>query len=168
MITRPLEAHEIVPRLWMGSRPEPGPALATMGFDVLALCAMEYQPTTEWYPGIVIGRIRLDDAELSAGQALQAFQLAAQLAKMIKMKKRVLVTCAQGRNRSGLITALTMVALTGCSGFEACHAVRVRRQSPFGPALMNHHYMTAICEIPAAQVRGVLTQQAAQEARLAG
>jgi hypothetical protein len=164
----PVEANEIAPRLWMGSRPEPGPKLRACGVDILVLCAMEYQPQPEWYPGVDVQRIHLDDAELPGREALEAFQLASHLAKELKRGRCVLVTCQQGRNRSGLITALALTQFTGCSGIEAAHAVRARRLSPFGPALSNHHYVEALSTVAPARIRGVMTETARRNARLVG
>ncbi len=162
------DANEIAPGLWMGSKPMPGASLRSRGFHVLTLCALEHQPSAEWFPGIELARIFLDDAELPGAQALQASALGAQLAKAIKHGARVLVTCRQGRNRSGLVTALALTHLTGCSGVEAVRAVTSRRHSPFGPTLSNDHYVRALVEIPAMDVRGVQTRNAARAARLAG
>lgn len=163
----PIEASKIAPKLWMGSRPPPGPYAGRM-FDVLVLCAGEYQPMSEWYPGCEVLRIDLDDAELSAGHALAASHLGAQIAKRIRLQKRVLVTCNQGRNRSGLVTALALTHLTGSSGADAANAVRMRRQSPYGPALTNDHYLRALYDIPAALVRGFQSEMARMAAGLAG
>ena len=162
------DGHEIAPGLWMGSKPLPGATLRSRGFDIVTLCALEHQPSAEWFPGVQVARIYLDDAELSGADALQASSLAAQLAKEIKRGARVLVTCRQGRNRSGLVAALALAHLTGCSGIEAVTAVTQRRRSPYGPALTNDHYVRALCEIPAARVRGVLTKNAARAALMAG
>ncbi len=168
-MNRPVEANEIAQHLWMGSRPPPGPQLRRCAVDVVVLCAFEYQPDDAWYPGVRVERITLNDAELSGAEALEAFQLGAQLAREVKHRqRRVLITCSQGRNRSGLITALALTQLTGCSGLEACQLVRARRQSPFGAALTNHHYIEALASVPPARVRGLMTENAARAARLTG
>lgn len=165
---RPVEASEIAPRLWMGSRPPPGPKLRQCGVDIVVLCASEYQPQSGWYPGVEVQRIQLDDSTLSGVEALEAFGLAAQLAKSLKRNRRILVTCMAGRNRSGLITALALTQYIGCSGVDACQLVRSRRQSPFGPALTNHHYVEAIASVRPARVRGLVTETAARATRLVG
>lgn len=142
------DGHEIVPGLWMGSKPTPGASLRSRGFDILVLCAVEHQPSAEWFPGVEIARIHLDDAELPGAHALQASALGGQLAREIKRGARVLVTCRQGRNRSGLVTALALTHLTGCSGIDAVLRVQRKREAPFGPTLSNDHYVRALCEIP--------------------
>lgn len=162
------DAHEIAPGLWMGSQPPVGHQLAARGFDIVVLCAVEYQPGAEWFPGVSVARITLDDARLSGGDALKSFTLGSEIAKEIKNGKTALVTCRQGRNRSGLVTALTLTQLTGCSGLSACMAIMTRRRSPFGPVLSNESFVNAISEIPEMGVTGPVTEHAARAARLAG
>lgn len=162
------DAHKIAPGLWMGSKPHPGSMLRSHGIDIVVLCAMEHQPSAEWFPGVEVARIFLDDAELDGADAFAAMHLASQLAKEIKCGRTVLVTCRQGRNRSGLVTALTFAQLTGCSGLDAVEAVRRRRHAPSGPVLSNHHYTTALSTIPAMRRRGPNTERAARAARMAG
>jgi len=166
-----LDAHQIAPKLWMGAAPPLGLLLASHGFDILVLCAKEYQPPTEWFPGVEVARVHLSDngrTPFSAQDAFSAFQVASQLAKCIKFGRRALVTCWEGRNRSGLVTALTLTQLTGCSGVEACCAVRARRIARKGPALVNQEFVDALSVIPAAQVRGTVTRNAAMAAGLPG
>jgi hypothetical protein len=167
----PIDAHQIASKLWMGAAPPPGVTLAASGFNILVLCAKEYQPPAEWFPGVDVARVHLNDdgkTPFSAADALAAYQVASQLAKCIKFGQRVLVTCWEGRNRSGLVTALTLTQLTGCSGADAARAVRFRRQPRKGPALVNQDFVDALMMIPAAEVKGVLTRNAAMAAGLAG
>jgi hypothetical protein len=142
-----LEASFIAPNVWMGSRPPIGGAVARAGFRVLALCAMEWQPPADCYPDVEVLRIALNDAELGREDARAACRVAARLYERVRQGQKVLITCSQGRNRSGLITAMTLAGLTGCSGEKAIRAVRGRRNSPFGPALTNDHYVTALMRV---------------------
>lgn len=166
------DAHRIAPRLWMGAAPPLGSVLAAQGFDIVVLCAKEYQPTAEWFPGVDVARVHLNDdgkTPFSAADALAAYQVATQLAKCIKLGgSRVLVTCWEGRNRSGLVTALTLTQLTGCSGVDACRIVRFRRTPRKGPALVNQEFVDALMMIPASNVKGAATQRAAFETGLVG
>jgi hypothetical protein len=163
-----IDAQEIVPNLWMGSAPPQGRELASKGFQVVTLCAFEHQPTAESFPGVAVARIDLDDAELSGKQFFEAVQLAQHLASAIRNGEKVLITCAQGRNRSGLITALTICWNTGCSGRTAVKAVQLRRKSPFGPALTNSHYVKALSRIDSKRNKGFHTEQAARAAGVIG
>ena len=167
----PIDAHQIAHHLWMGAAPPLGSTLSAHGFDVLVLCAAEHQPSSAWFFGVDVRRVPLhDDGEtpFTPAHAFQAYQAASHLSKIIKMGGKVLVTCWEGRNRSGLVTALALTQLTGCSGLDACRAVRFRRVPKNGPALVNQSFVDALATIPAAEVKGALTQNAAMMAGLAG
>lgn len=162
---QPVDAQEIAPGLWMGSMPPVGRTLARSGFDVLVLCAYEHQPSEDCFPGIDVIRVHLDDnGRLPSKHHLyQAFELSNRLTSMIRGGQNCLVTCAQGRNRSGLVTALTLIRMTGCSGKEAVKAVKERRFSPFGTALTNGAFVRGLETIPrkSSSGRGVITNQGA-------
>jgi hypothetical protein len=167
----PFDADPIAPRLWMGAAPPLGGVLASRGFDILILCAREYQPPEEWFPGVAVGRVLLNDdgkTPFSATDALAAYRCAADIARAVKMGAMALVTCWEGRNRSGLVTALAIAQLTGCSGADAMRAVRFRRKPRRGPPLMNQQFADALAAMPAAVIRGNVTRQNAMAAGLAG
>jgi hypothetical protein len=151
-----IDASEIVPGLWMGSAPPRGHSLLRAGFHVLTLCAIEHQPSTEHFPGVLVARAALidDGTPVTSSQWEQALGLSGHLARAVASGKCVLVTCAQGRNRSGLITALVLARVTGCDGRAATRAVQERRISPFGPALTNTEYCRALARVPARGHRG--------------
>jgi hypothetical protein len=161
-----IDASEITSGLWVGSAPPTGRTLARVGFSVLALCAAEHQPSQSSFPGIAIVRASLidDGTPLTRRQIEEALWLSGHLAGACRRGKGVLVTCMQGRNRSGFIAALTFVRMTGCDGNAAMRAVQSRRASPFGPALTNSQYNKALAMIPAARHRGPITTQAAMMA----
>jgi protein-tyrosine phosphatase len=97
----------------------------------------------------------------------EAFSIAGWLARRIREGRTVLVTCQQGRNRSGLVTALTLVALTGASGNRCARAVKARRHSPYGEALCNRDFLDLLRSIPSKRSAGPVTQDAALQAGLA-
>jgi protein-tyrosine phosphatase len=170
-LVQPIDAHRIAPGLWMGAAPPLGNTLASSGFDILVLCAAEHQPLDEYFPGVVVMRAHLHDdgkTPFTPVHALEAARVASQVARAIKLRARVLVTCWEGRNRSGLVTALALTELTGCSGIDACRAVRFRRLPKKGHALVNQDFLDALFTIPAAVVKGAVTQNAAVAAGLAG
>ena len=139
-----MDAHPIVPRLWQGSMPMAGPQIAGHGFDVLVLCAEEYQPPAEWFPGVrVIYAPNRDDYERApTSRELAAAKDASKLVAMHVMSgDKVLVTCMAGRNRSGLVTALALKRLYGMSGKQAILLVRERRKHVTGEALSNPHFI---------------------------
>jgi Dual specificity phosphatase, catalytic domain len=143
-----IDAHEITRGLWQGSAPPQGRTLMLAGFDVLVLAAMEIQPPPQAYPDIDIARIALDDEKLTYAQLCEALVLSSRIARAISGGAKVLVTCAQGRNRSGLISALVLMRLRGCNGLEAIRMIRIKRMSPFGKAMTNNSYNDALTQIP--------------------
>ena len=74
-------------------------------------------------------------------------QAAEIVARRVRSGERVLVTCAMGRNRSGLVSALALHFLTGISGAEAARLVKARRHN----ALTNRYFMAALFKVPAAR-----------------
>jgi protein-tyrosine phosphatase len=119
------------------------------GIDVLVLCAEELQR----HPHPIVLRAPLDDARPSNDEKRIALRAAFRVNSLRRQGKRVLVTCAQGINRSGLVVALALV-LDGVSAADAVRIVRRRRQHPAGAqALSNQHFLRVITET-AAQLRG--------------
>lgn len=145
-----IEASEIAPGLWMGSFPEMGDSLVRAGFHTLALCACDHQPPTECFFGVEVARIDLrdDGSPVPHDQFWEAVRLAKHLARRVRAGRPVLVTCRHGRNRSGLVAALTLAALTGCSGQRASDIVRRRRRSPYGGALTNAEFCQTLAMLP--------------------
>jgi len=153
-----LDADEIVPRLWMGSAPPFGRTLARSGFGVLALCAVEHQPSSGNFPNVDVAYIGLDDDgnPIPREDFDKAIRLSAHLSREIYRGENVIVTCQQGRNRSGFVAALTLMRLSGCDGRAATKIIQTRRASPFGPALTNRHFVAALCCVSPAPRRGNL------------
>ena len=57
----------------------------------------------------------------------KAVNTAQRVARRVRRGRGVLVTCAQGRNRSGLVSCITLHLLTGMRGAEAvAHVKRMR------------------------------------------
>lgn len=129
-------------KLYQGSRPPAGDVLRRMHFDTVVLCAVEYQPRTKDFPGVEVLRIQLDDqAELPSSSMMRAVgRLAELVAYRVERAQRVLVTCNMGINRSGLVSAVSIMKLTGCSGSEAIAAVQAGRPG----SLRNPYFAEAI------------------------
>ena len=97
--------------LAQGSYPEP-PESAFEHFDVVVFAAEELQPNIQAPPGCYLFKLPMDDdiyrpVPPEVGQVLH--QTAHALASYLAAGNKVLTTCAQGRNRSGILTALTMM-----------------------------------------------------------
>lgn len=92
--------------LAQGSAPPPN---ARVPFDVIVLAAMEYQPDM---PGYVVLHVPLDDGPPPDKVTRMRIRHTAQrVADHVRLNNRVLVTCWQGRNRSGVIAGLALVKL---------------------------------------------------------
>lgn len=95
-------------RLAQGSKPPEG--LCCIPFDTIVLAAEEWQPKL---PHFEVIHAPLDDSgPPPTPNEKEIIRWASQeVAKRIRAKKRVLVTCVQGRNRSGVIAGLALVEL---------------------------------------------------------
>lgn len=129
----------IGPRLYVGIAPPPGPALRKLGWDVLVLCAEEYQPFPQEFPGLEVIRAPNDDADRrpTLKEKDLARDAGIRAAARVREGKRVLVTCMQGRNRSGLVAAIALHYLTGASGEACARKVKAMREG----ALSNPHFV---------------------------
>jgi protein-tyrosine phosphatase len=110
-----MSRSEIVPNLFVGSKPSPG---QHEGFDTIVLAAMEYQPASELFPGAEVIRVPLDDVPnrpLREDEIADATKVGSRVARRLRAGRRVLVTCRLGLNRSGLIAALAMHEVYGMS-----------------------------------------------------
>jgi hypothetical protein len=142
-----------------------GHLLRAKGIDCVVLCAHEYQPADGAFPGVDIVRAPLDDnGTLSPFEGTLATIVALDVQRRVRMGQTVLVTCSQGRNRSGFVTALAITMLTGKSGLEAYRLVRRRRRSPFGEALTNLGFNMALMQIPSRPARTHVTKRFAEAA----
>lgn len=150
-----MEAHEIVPGLWQGSKPPTGRKVADAGFDVAVFCAREYQPSDVYFPGVqVILSPNEDDPMYPiAKQDLQtAVATASRLASLLAEDKKILVTCMAGINRSGLVVALTLHKVFHYSGRACIDIVRERRQFHDGTALRNPQFVDVLMKLSGEEV----------------
>lgn len=136
-----VDAARVAPGLWIGSHPAvPGhrcprhrnefaPDLRQGGFTFLVLCAVEYQPPAAAFPGVQVVHAPFNDdpGGIGGDQLQTALNAAEQSARAIESGHRVLITCMEGRNRSGLVTALALSAVTGMSCARAGEVVRDKR-----------------------------------------
>jgi hypothetical protein len=141
-----LDATRIAPKLWQGSKPV-GPL---RGFDAVAFCAAEHQPNVA---GIEVYNCPLHDDVLSPEETSIALSCARRVASIVLSGRRVLVTCQQGRNRSGLVTALALHLLTGWPGWWCVRRVKSHRNPDLfrlgmGPALSNESFVAFLSRIP--------------------
>lgn len=130
-------------RLYQGSAPPFGGALANAGIHTLVLCAEEFQPPADLYPGVHVIRCPIDDATDFRRDHLELARDTADIVRAhLRSGRRVLVTCRQGRNRSGLVNGLAL-ARGGVSPARAIMSIRVAR-APRWQALTNRTFVRII------------------------
>ena len=123
-------------------------------FHLIVFCAKEFGP-----PPQVLDHSRdrrqtrvyhapMDDANITRDEMFMASQAAKIVAAAFLKRKRILVTCHEGRNRSGLVVALALDILSSEGGEAAFNAVRERRRRAKGPALTNPTFATLLKNIP--------------------
>ena len=115
--------------LAQGSKPPVGVPLP---FDVVVLAAWEHQYDM---PGFEVIKVPLDDEfeEPVTEEDRKSIRDAARaVARHIRARRRVLVTCHAGRNRSGVIAGLALVQL-GVPGREAARRIRHLRDGLTNP-----------------------------------
>ena len=123
--------------LAQGSAPQ---ANVDLPFDVLVLCAMEFQPPSFNYPSVKVLHVPLDDSGPPTRAEVHLALLAAhRVYSYLRQGRRVLTTCAMGRNRSGLVNGLALVEY----GYSSVHAVELIRQARRN-ALTNVHFVEVI------------------------
>lgn len=135
----------VAPNLCVGAAPPPGAPLRRHGFHTLVLCARDYQPPDEAFPGVEVLRVALrdDGSQMTDAEAVNAVNTARLVLRRLGQRKRVLVTCQQGRNRSGLVAALALV-LAGSTPYSAIRSIREGR----GPtALSNPDFVNLIYDM---------------------
>jgi len=132
---------QVIPRLFMGSAPPCGTDLSGR-FDVLVLCAREYQPPGSCFPGVEVVHCPLDDAGFppTVAELKLAQSAAGHVLKHLSKKHRVLVTCQKGLNRSGLVVGMVL-RHAGMRGHEVVDAVRAARGRG---ALSNRWFVKAL------------------------
>jgi protein-tyrosine phosphatase len=127
---------EIVPNLWQGSRHSISKFLDHYKFNVLVLCAEEWQPPKSMFPDSVevIYSPNADDPfrDPTRNELLRAVQTGRRVAIAVRRDKKVLTTCMAGLNRSGLVNALALHFLTGEDGRTCMRRVRLKRLGALG------------------------------------
>ncbi len=120
--------------LWVGGRPPFDRDLPK--FDVLVLCARELQPASLAFHGHVI-RCPIPDDVLSSAEVRVVMGTARLVADSLIARRRILVTCSAGMNRSVLVASLALARITRLTADELIRIMRARRHPS---ALYNPHF----------------------------
>lgn len=129
-----LDASSVAPRLWVGAAPPFDVDLPKI--DMLVLCAREIQPTEIVFHGQVV-RCPIPDGELTGFELQRAVATSANVADALIKRKRVLVTCAMGINRSALVASLALGRITRLTADQLIDLMRRRRRPE---CLYNEHF----------------------------
>lgn len=122
---------QIFKGLFQGSRPLPGYTLGHEGFKLLVLCAEEYQPEANNWPNLTVIHAPNDDdfsRPPTRDELRLALRAARQAVPILEGGGKVLSTCWQGWNRSGLVSALILHLWLGVSGERAIRMVQRGRR----------------------------------------
>lgn len=130
----PLDASNIVKRLWVGAQPPFDRDLPE--FDSLVLCAQELQPPQLGFAKQVV-RIPLPDSALSTDELRRALAGARHVAVALTNGSRVLVTCRAGLNRSAFVASLALGYVSRLPPQKIIDLVRKRRSES---ALSNSYF----------------------------
>ena len=123
---------EVVPGLFQGDWPHPADLTE---FDVLvSMTAEGVPPTPDARPDLVHLVCAIHDAEMTCPDEVRG--MAREVARRHAHGERVLVHCAQGLNRSGVVVARALMF----SGYSAPDAVRAVRNARGPWALCNEHF----------------------------
>lgn len=140
-----IDATQLGEKLYIGSAPSPG----LQGFDVIVLCAGEYQPKSEAFPNVRLEHFPFDDGTLTKEELAVPVAAARKVVHHLQKGRSVLVTCRMGRNRSALVTALALYMRTKRPGRVIADHVRQHRIDPSGVhALGNRAFYSALAKLP--------------------
>jgi len=141
-----LDVSQIAPKLYQGSFPDPAKRIERAGFQTLVLTAAELQPDARAYGSAVeVLRCRLaDNPEGPTRYEWNAIlTVAAAIDRRLRGGRRILVTCAQGRNRSGIVMAVVLHRLYNWSGEKCVRWIQSRRQD----SLTNPGFVAALTKL---------------------
>ena len=143
--SEPSTASHIYGNLWMGSAPPIGWGVAKH-FDHLILSAIEYQLPNDCFPGVEVLNAPMNDngSPMTISEMQIAVQTAGKVIRRLMDGRRVLVTCRQGRNRSGIITALSLCM--GLPKMSPSQAINRIRQARGQGAMVNKYFVKFLHE----------------------
>lgn len=137
-----MNASKIWPGLFQGGAPESARHVKQAGFQLLVLCAREIQPPDHALRGLPALRCPLLDVDdpIDDDTWSMIWRTAHTVAHSVEQRRATLVTCAQGWNRSGLVTGVALHLLTGWDGRRVVAHIQGRREH----ALNNPTFVDAL------------------------
>jgi protein-tyrosine phosphatase len=137
MRTNPPDATPVFGSLFVGSAPE-GSLDELCPWEVVVFTAKEFQPEYPRTENKLLIYAPIRDANISKAEKDMVLRVAKELAHNLMRGARVLVTCAQGLNRSAVFAAATMIEL-GLSPRQAIADIRSARgpKALFNPSFVD-------------------------------
>lgn len=133
---------QVYPNLFMGSKKAVTNRTAG-AFDVYVSAASEIEPPRSINENFISYHISLDDSPWDFGnhpdEVLELITIAGDMAMLVRSGHKVLIFCHMGMNRSGLMTALTLMQL-GFSWKWSLATIRKRN----GCTLSNRSFVAAL------------------------
>jgi len=130
---------EVVPGLWQASSELDPPELFARGFD--AIFDLGDRPRGHSVPGRAYVYYRIEDVpSIEDPSVIDA--LAEQVASRVQAGERVVVNCAAGLNRSGLLVGRALIAL----GHAPSDAIDLVRRARGSHALCNQRFAAWLLE----------------------
>ncbi len=120
-----LDFDQVSPRLYQGGKTDPDRSYGP--FTMIVLCAEECQPKLPRFRGRVLRPAFDDTARPTERELARARAAALEVAKEITRGGRVLVTCAAGLNRSGLVVGLALNHVTKLTADQIITRIRAAR-----------------------------------------
>lgn len=141
-------------RLYMGAFPQPGTNVGAEGFDLLVICAVERlyllgRPsesfTTAAFSCPTL-HAPFDDGAVDDEVVANVVRGVKATTRALVDGEKVLVTCNAGKNRSGLVVAVSLLALfPKMLPNDVVALIRRRRKLPYGDrALTNEDFVALI------------------------
>lgn len=121
---RNFDINRVATKLHQGGKVDPTFHYAP--YDMIVLCAQEFQPELPNFRGMVLRPAFDDTWEPTTLELARAIAAAALVATAVQAGRRVLVTCRAGWNRSGLVTGLALGRM-GLSGDTIVNLIRQAR-----------------------------------------
>lgn len=117
--------NQVTDQLFQGSVPDPGSSYDN--FSMIVLCAEERQPELPRFRGHILRPAFSDTPDPSKAEIDRARRAASEVGTELMRGGRVLVTCAAGLNRSGLVTGFALIMTTRLSPIDIIKGIRAAR-----------------------------------------
>lgn len=150
------DVTKLTERLYIGSAPE----YPTDDFDVIVLCAEEYQPPSRHFRGLVL-RVPLNDSNATfPPETFDALrEVAWDLADLWWQNSKILITCWMGRNRSALVSAVALSIILEMPTAQTAALIRKKRKDPLGHHALGNRYFWDLLQSPVFTKNGRKTKR---------